>query len=571
MEQFANRVRWVRRVFVALAILLGGAALSVVGMSLAAAGSTPTSLGATTTHAVALPSSLGPLDVLKYSIRSQYAAPGATECGGERTVPALIGVPALVNVGGNFLPDVIVTVVAVPGIGTGPDLLELVVTKIHAGQLRALVEVVITPDTALPGRVAAGPDGCATGLPALFSATVTSSETKLAVLATTVAPSPTLSVVGSAFDAVGATRANATEVSAKLSPVPTLVKAVVDIQGAGRYDAHVETSRRTDLDLSYRTSDGAASLFAGAAVRTFPGKLDLTFTDERITYSASAPMDQVNLALETVTPGEWTTDMQVNLTGVPVTATLLRPGPTRLTFTTPSGPGVAPTSIGTAVMTFSEFDPDPDLGVEVPTLTPEADQYLVTRVEPHFTVATAKVLGLSHADIDSGDPVLVDVRHTAGPFHVVADLVGAETRHLDVDVLNLPATAKVTYSPTNQDFTYDGSAVIDELTADLTSSEAFVRNANESHLRILSLPTGLTGRLDATGKTFTARVTEGAIGTSRWESPAGSPNVSRTASRDCWSPTYLPTSRTSRPTTRSCESSGWRAHRSPGARRSWPT
>ena len=92
--------------------------------------------------------------------------------------------------------------------------------------------------------------------------------------------------------------------------------------------------------------------------------------------------------------------------------TLLRPSPTHLIFTTPTGAGAAPTSIDKAVLTFSEFDPDPDLAVVVPTLAPMPDQYLVTRVEPHFTVATAKVLGLARADIDSGDPVLVDVKHT---------------------------------------------------------------------------------------------------------------------------------------------------------------
>ena len=112
-----------------------------------------------------------------------------------------------------------VTVVAVPGIGGGPDVLELVVTRLRVGQLRALVEVVITPDSAASGRVAAGPDGCETGLPGLFSATVTSGAAKLTVLATTVAPTATMTVAGSAFDAVGSARANATAVSARLSRV----------------------------------------------------------------------------------------------------------------------------------------------------------------------------------------------------------------------------------------------------------------------------------------------------------------------------------------------------------------
>ena len=507
MDQIFRRVRWARRLALVLGTLLGGAALSVacLGISAALEGA-PSAL-----HAPSAASTSTASNPLAYSIRTKYAADGTSACTGERTVPAIIGVPRLVDVGGNLLPDVSVTVIAVPGIGSAPTVAEILVTKLRP--VRALVEVILSPDGSLPGRVAAGPNGCESGLPGIFSATVTSKADKLTVLANTVAPTPNLTIIGSAYDAVGSARINATTVDARVSPVPPRVKARINIDGPSSYRAHVETNRPTDLQLKYTDADGAARTVADAGITTFPGELDLTFTDEKIAYTASAPMNKVDLAIESVSPGEWTSRMNVNLTDVPAEATLLRPSPTHLTFTTPTGPGIAPTRIGTAVLTFSQFDPDPSLAVVVPTLSPAPDQYLVTRIEPHFNVATAKVLGLSRADIDSGDPVLVDVKHTAGPFHVVADLVGTETRHLNVDVLNLPATATVTYSPEAQTFTYTGSAEIGELTADVTSSVPFVGNADESHLRILDLPTGLTGRLDANGKTLTVAMTGGAIGT----------------------------------------------------------
>ena len=505
-------LRGARRLALALGMLLGGIALSLACVGISQALEGPSPLGRTPS-AAGTPAPANPLSALAYSIRTRYAGTAASGCAGERTVPAIVGVPRLVDVGGSVLPDVSVTVIALPAVGPGPDVLEILVTRLSPAPLRALVEVVITPDSSVPDRVAAGPDGCESGLPGIFSATVTSNDDKLTVLANTVSPAPNLTIIGTAYEADGAARTNATTVEARVSPVPPCVKARIDIAGSNSYRARVETNRPTDLRLKYSNADGGARTVADARVTTFPGDLDLTFTDEKISYTASAPMNKVDLAVESVTPGEWTSRMDVNLTGVPAAATLLRPSPTRLEFATPTGPGIAPTQIGTAVLTFSQFDPSPDLAVVVPTLSPKPDQYLVTRIEPHFNVATAKVLGLSRADIDSGDPVLVDVRHTAGPFHVVADLVGTETRHLDVDVLNLPATATVTYSPEAQTFTYNGSAAISELTADVTSSVPFVGDADESHLRILDLPTGLTGRLDTNGKTLTATMTGGAIGT----------------------------------------------------------
>ena len=159
-----------------------------------------------------------------------------------------------------------------------------------------------------------------------------------------------------------------------------------------------------------------------------------------------------------------------------------------------------------------------------------ADQYVVADVDLAFSVAQVRLFGLSKADVDTGDPVVVDITHTAGPFHVVAQVTSPavieppqpqETRDLTVDVLDLPAAAKVTYSPKTQSFSYNGSGVINDLLADVTSDIALVDDAHRSRLHIVGLPTGLAGQLDSKAKTFTAGLTGGAIDTLEIEVTSG--------------------------------------------------
>lgn len=484
-----------RRVVAGLLLCLGAA----VALSLSGNAPRWTHLPGTSD----LRAAASPLDALNYQIRTRYDDGKGGGCANARTIPAKIGIPQLVDVGGSAAKDLLVTVVAVPSVGGSPDILELVVNRVPLGEARARVEVVITPDSATKGRIAAGPDGCETGLPATFSATVKSSSSNLAVLAATVGGTKALTVLGSKYDDLGTSRDNVTDVSARLSPVPTAVTAIIDTVGPSSYRARVTTSIKTDLALSYTDIHGAARTTAKATVDKFPGALDLSFTQQQIKYTACAGMPRVTLDLETVVPTKRTSQMNVVLTDVPSSATLDRKTPSRFTFTTPG-------RVGVAEVTVADFNP----GTTVPTLAPVAGQYLAARVEPEFTVARARILGLTRADIDVDDPVVVDVAHTEAPLTVVADLVELDgtvrqNTHLDLVATPLPATAKVTYSPTRQDFTYEGSRTIDDLEVDVSSSKPFVGNANRSHLGILSLPTGLSGQLDTNAKTFTSTMTDG--------------------------------------------------------------
>lgn len=455
---------------------------------------------------------LGPLDRLKYAIRTHYD-PG-TGCGGERVRTALIGVPTPVDMGGSFLPDATVTLVAVPGLAGSPDVLQLAVAKTAPGTLRGRIEVIVAPDASVPERVAFGYNACGTGAPLNFSANISATDARISMQANTVAPTASLTIIGSAFKDVGGVATDPTALAARMAPVPSSVSAVVDVVGPSSYKATVNTSRPTNMRLGYSDIKGASTMNALATIETFPGQLELAFNDTEVGYTASAPVDHVGLALESFEPAAAgdpparTNQLTVDLRGVPASARLLRTSPTHITFTTPGT--IASTTVG-----FTSFEP----GATLPALQRLDGQYLVAAVTPRYSQAEVRILGLSRADVDAGDPVVVDVTHAAGPFRVAARVTGTDadqptvevTRDLSVHVLDLPATARVTYSPKTQAFTYDGSAVIGELRADVVSNVPFVDDATTSHLLLRGVPTGLTGRLNTPGKTFTAKLTGGSL------------------------------------------------------------
>ena len=111
------------------------------------------------------------LESLTYSIRTTYDAGGG--CGNEKLTNAIIGVPRCINVGGNFLPDVSVVLVALPPTDGTPAVLQVLVTRLRDD--KGAVETIVTPSAGASKRFAFGYDGCESGVPATFSATMTAS------------------------------------------------------------------------------------------------------------------------------------------------------------------------------------------------------------------------------------------------------------------------------------------------------------------------------------------------------------------------------------------------------------
>ncbi len=506
----------------------------LIGVALGAAG---------TAKAAPAPS----LESLTYSIRTTYDAGGG--CGNERLTNATIGIPALINVGGNFLPDVSVVLVALPPTDGTPAVLQILITRLR--DYKGAVETIVAPSAGAPKRFAFGYDGCESGVPATFSATMTASATRVSVNATTLTNHPNLKVLGSFYDQEGATRANPTAIVARLAPVPLNLSAVVDIVG-DTYHATLETTQPTHLGLDYTSVNGASRTEATVDVDQLPKSLVVDFDPERVAYAAScslpAPQLRARVDLSQSPPsiditltrygdgspcriaamdfdittekaGTRTARLDGQLRGLPAVADLQRTSPTRMLFN-------APGTIDSATIGFASFIP----GTTLPVLEELADQYVVADVDLAFSVAQVRLFGLSKADVDTGDPVVVDIAHTAGPFHVVAQVTSPavieppqpqETRDLSVDVLDLPAEAKVTYSPKTQSFSYRGSGVIGDLVAEVISDIALVDDAHRSRLHIVGLPTGLEGQLDSKAKTFTAGLIGGAIGALEIEVTSG--------------------------------------------------
>jgi len=493
------RLRWVRRLFFAV-LGLGGLAASACDM--------PPQVSA-----------LDSLDSLHYVIRTYAPVQYGQQCQQLSFTNAVIGVPKALNITGNVLPDVNVQVLAVPGVGGAPSTLRMDVTKLTNQPLKALVEVILNP-SADDSRVAFGYDGCESGAPQSFGATITSSATTMTLDTTIKQPSSALTLLGAAFtNGLNNERVDPTALTARLSPVPEKLGAVVNFLPNDAYSAAITPSSPTNVDVGFTQIDGPRSMVMSGTLKTLQGKLDFDFSPSVIHYKTGQPFTKVKVQLDTYTPAAGatpgTTDhLGIDLTDVPPEAGVIRTGKA-IEFTTPAG------KIGSTIVHYSSKE---DGGAALGTLTiPNAPEYVAGNIRVGSLNAQARIRGLSHAIIDTGDPVVVDVTHDAGVLLMdvshtsecddCADGAALVTRHLNVGVRNIPATARVTYSPATGDYTYTGGAVIGELTADLTSTEPLVDDADESHLRLVGVPTGLVGRVNTTTKTFTAHLPAGAITT----------------------------------------------------------
>jgi hypothetical protein len=481
------------------------------------------------------PAAAGPLDSVRYEIRTRSSAhPGA--CGAEvRTTAATIGIPRFVDVAGDLLPDAIVTLIALPSTSATAPFVQLDVVALRP--LHASVEVVVAPSASSAERIAFGYDGCEEGIPGSFMAQVAGTPDRIGVLAAAGPAATALTLTGSTYQADGSRRVDPLEVRARLDPVPALSTLDVSSQAGGVQEATLRTNIPVDLGLELRDRQGQASTTASAEIPRFPGRLEARIEPSAVEYGLhstmidglEAPLDRVDLRVRTVPaqdpsePGiERTTELDATLRQVPSTGRLEQVSDTRVRFDAPSGP------IGSTTVDFASYEP----GEALPRLQPLDDEYLVAEVTPAASSAQVRLLGLERFEVDAGDPLVVDATHRGGPFHLLAGVTEVPEegdpvhRTLTAEVLDLPATARITVSPpclseTAPDeapcradagaFTYDGSGVIGSMTVDVVSSAPLVDEATHAQLRAVGFPTGLIGRFDADTETLTASLPDGAL------------------------------------------------------------
>jgi len=470
------------------------------------------------------PAGAGPLDSLDslhFVLRYQTAGFHGADCGNDRYKTGTIGLPMTVDLGGNAVPDVAVEVVAIPGVGNQPSRLQMNTRKLTTESLKSLIEVVLNP-SADSSRVAFGYDGCETGTPKSFGASITSSASKLTLDTTISGAQDNLTILGSSFTTGPSnTRRNPTALAARLDPVPKNLAAIVNFLPNDAYTATITPSSATEIGVDFTKIAGPRTMHLTGALKTLKNKIDFDFSPTNIHYKTGSAFTTVNVQLDSYTPAAGTTPgvtdrLGIDLVDVPKEAGVTRTGKA-IEFTAPAG------KIGRTTVNYSSRE---DGGAPLGPLTiPDAPEFVAGNINIGSLNARARILGLSHAIIDTGDPVVVDVTHDAGVLlmdvsHTSKCEAPCEddepafiTRQLNVGVRDIPSTARVTYSPSTGEYTYTGGATIGELTADLTSSVPLVDDADESHLRLVGVPTGLTGRVNSVAKTFDAHLTNGAITT----------------------------------------------------------
>lgn len=525
-----------------IATLILATAAAVAALALGGDG--PSGGGNPPSTATVEPAAFDPSQLTYEIVTRSGSTAAACRAATPRTTNAVIAVPTLVRTGNTLLPDTSVLLTVVP---TGADRLSVAlnVDRLVSSGIRAQVEVVVQPTGDSSERVAFGYDGCEAGAPNVYDEVITVADGRLSLSTTDIPSVSALTLLASEFNvASDGTRTNSRVVTARLAPMPRAMSTTVVMTGPDSYTAKLRAAKGTNVRLHHAlfAADGGTSS-VDAEIGTFPGRLDVDISPSRIEYLAqnpvgdppATPIDFVDIGTTTTEPGVGEERLRARLEQVPAQGILERTTDTRVEVTAPVGP------IGTATVSYASI---PEGTTSLPTLSPEGSQYLVARKVHDLLLAQVRVEGLSHAVVDAGDPeagadpetdlqtdkvpTVVEATHKPGPFVIDAAVTARPdssavdvTRTAVARVLDLPRTASVEFGAATQSFDYEGSADIALLTADITSTEPFVDDADEAHVRITDFPTGLEGRFDEKGKKFVADVPDGAIGSIELQATSG--------------------------------------------------
>lgn len=488
------RILGLRRTWgaVVAALVAAGAALVLGTASPATAAEevpAPTEKQLSQARAVAL------ANPLAYQVRTRIKS--GNTCGGERTITGLYGVPLAVDVGGSFLPDVLVEVIPIPALPpiTDKTVLSVSVVKLALGPLNARVEAILAPSGPNdPDRIALGYDGCESGVPTTFGLTAVQSDTNLALRADTLLAPSTLTVLGSRYQLANNTETEATRVAARFAPVPAHLTTSVDLLPDSKYKAHVTTSKESQVRLDFLNQAGQKSTNARVELKSLPEEANVSFSSAAVSYTTSTAIREAAVDVTSTAPGSKTSLVSARLGGLPLTASFERVED-RAVFTTP---GV----LGSATVRYATFNP----GTALPATPTSPNQYGSARITDELSVLDVRLLGVRTSSVDLGDTVKLNLQHLAGPFDVdVASSFGT----VKGAIRDLPEKVDFSYGQTSHQISYAGSATIGQLTLDVDAVEPIVGDADKAHLDLRSLPTGLTGSVDRAAKRFSVEVSGG--------------------------------------------------------------
>lgn len=364
------------------------------------------------------------------------------------------------------------------------------------------------PDDGL--RVAFGYDARTATAPQAYDATLAIAGagrvTSFSLDLHTALPGPTLGVIAEIYEeGPGGERLDPIRGRVDYTPVPAAahfgVLSSSDIGpgiGAGQASIDLASDVPTTATIVLEDIQGDDQTRASAVVDKVPNTMSLILTvveetgQQTFSYRASARVERIVLDIVTSSDNEIVSDAYLELRDMALSATLVQDAPDHATFQSESPIGVVRAGFAT--------------GGQVRFLDEPA--YLHAFKDGALDSLSFQILGLSAAEVGSGDPFVIGATMAPGPFHVSLIDGPAVT---DAWFRDLPGTVRLAGSPTAGTINYTASGPVDTVTIDAIDPAGLAGRATELHLLLRDLPTAIdldygedneTVSLDAKGATL---------------------------------------------------------------------
>lgn len=422
------------------------------------------------------------LGMLTFTVRSVYDKPDGTVV--IRETPLVFGVPRLVDITGDGLPDLN----ALVGL-TSLNRLTLSInrTLFAPATAPAKVELIARDPTNLgtPSRVAFGYDQRAGTIPTRFDTSFNLtgiSPLRFDVGATQTGATPALKLVASMFQLQNdGTRTVRADAGVDFTPAPASTTYDVTL-GDKRQNLDV-SSTPTRVDAKVELIDNTDVQQITATVDKLPSKVSVEVLENdtglrTVSYSADKPIDLLEGYYRQLTRygplEELTMEAHGKVTGMPTGATFTQLTPESARFSTANG------AIGSVEGGFA-------LGGPVQKV-PTGESGALLKSDGDDVSIAGRLFGLREVTVAMGGPYFVDVTSQSQPLHLRAEDAPTNTV-VDAYVKNLPERVAMTIDLENSTINYDAfGSEIDEITLDATSDGNFAGPIKRVHAGLYGIP-----------------------------------------------------------------------------------
>ncbi|PTL58871.1 hypothetical protein [Paraconexibacter algicola] len=427
--------------------------------------------------------------LLHYEVVTRYKRPNGTIL--TRSTPALIGVPAALNVDDEALADLNATLTLTSlntiGLKVNRDLLK------SAANLPVSVEVVVSDtSTRILGRrnLSFGYDATADQAPGGFTLetpldTITRPGGDFRVTLSQTLRRNRIKLIAGLFDGTSSARVNPTEVSIDYGASPDT--ATIVARAGSDLAATLTTNRPGPTTVAGRVVDGTTTDAFDAQITNLPGTLSIaasTAGGTRATYSASARVATIDATLQRTENGVLRQKTKLNLADVPTGLTATVAGDDVQVATT-GGP------LGLAKLGQANGEPK-----FLPDTEPA---YVYSDDDGTLRSVSAKIPGLQSATARLSGTPTVSAKLASTPL--LARIVDTRQR-IDARVKNVPAWFDASLDLDNGRLTYDGHGTgIGRIELDAVSTTPFFGRATKLKGTLVDLPSSLDARIEtANGK-----------------------------------------------------------------------